>query len=92
MRDKMIEVKQGRELEEQEGLEEQEIVKILETKDVNKAYKILMQSAILYYHLQGQNTFETENEYFQAFPFTQHITDCATVVMPMLRKYDKTIW
>ena len=88
------EVKQLEELKAQEGLPDAIITEILKTKDINKAYKILMQSAVLFYHLNGQNTWKTEADYFRDFPFTVHYLDGGTVAGELLEKYatEKGIW
>ena len=90
----MEEIKQLKDLEAQEGLSEEVLTEILTKRDVNKAYKILMQSALIFYHLRGQDCFETEEDYFKAFPFTVHYADGGTVAGELLRKYDseKGIW
>ena len=88
------EVKQLGELEAQEGLSDEVITELLTTKDVNKAYKILLQSAFLFYHLIGQNAWKTEADYFRDFPFTVHYLDGGTVAGELLKKYatGKKIW
>ena len=90
----MKNIKQLEELAEQEGLSDEVITEILTNKDINKAYKILMQSAILFYHLYGKNVWETEEEYFKDFPFTVHYVDGGTIAGQLLKKYDseKGIW
>ena len=90
----MEKIKQLNELEAQEGLSDEVITEILTKRDVNKAYKILMQSALIFYHLCGQDVYETEVDYFKAFPFTVHYVDGGTVAGELLRKYDteKGIW
>ena len=78
----------------QEGLPDAIITEILKTKDINKAYKILMQSAVLFYHLNGQNTWKTEADYFRDYPITVHYLDGGTVAGELLEKYatEKGIW
>lgn len=90
----MKNIKQLEELEAQEGLSDEVITEILTNKDINKAYKILMQSAFLFYHLCGKNVWETEEEYFKGFPFTVHYVDGGTIAAQLLKKYDseKGIW
>lgn len=89
-----MECKQGDDLREQEGLPEELIKELLIKRDWNKAYKCLFELAVIYYHLQGKDRYAEAEEFFNAFPFCQHLTDGAVVCVPLLEKYDKelNIW
>lgn len=89
-----MECKQSEDLREQEGLPEDLIKELLIKRDWNKAYKVLFEAAVIYYHIQGKDCYETAEDFINAFPFCQHITDGADVCVPLLEKYDRelNIW
>lgn len=71
------------------------IFKLLLNKDIDCCYRALISLACVYYHMIGNNSFLTQDDYFKSFPFSLGSTVDFSIIKSLLDTFDdsdESLW